>query len=69
MLEANLLSLHERRESMCKKLFNQMQSKNHRLNKLLPSEKRINYGLRKVNKYETVRCRTKRYQNSFIYTV
>ncbi len=37
---ANLPKLSERRENMCKKLFEQMKDKNHRLNKLLPPKKR-----------------------------
>ncbi len=35
-----------------------MKDKNHRLNKLLPPKKEKTLGLRIVNTYETIRCKT-----------
>ncbi len=45
----NLPKLSERRENMCKKLFEQMKDNNHRLNKLLPPKKENTHGLKIVN--------------------
>ncbi len=63
---ANLPKLSERREHMCKKLFEQMKDKNHRLNKFLPPKKENTHGLRIVNTYETIRCKTTRYKHTFV---
>lgn len=63
---ANLTTLYLRREHMCHKLFIQMQQPDHRLHKLLPPQKPNRYGLRKCNKYETIKCKTNRYHNSLI---
>ncbi len=42
---------------MCKKLFEQMEDKNHRLNKLPPTKENT-HDLRIVNTCETIRCKT-----------
>jgi hypothetical protein len=63
---AKLAKLSVRRESLCKKLFEQIQNDNHRLNKLLPSKKENSHALRRVNKYETIKCKTNRYKHSFV---
>ena len=63
---SKLPTLHDRRIEMCRKLFVQIQDKNHRLNKLLPPKKENTHGLRNINTYETVKCKTNRYKHSYI---
>jgi hypothetical protein len=63
---AGIPTLKQRRNDMCNKLFTQMQNKDHRLHKLLPNKKENCHSLRKINKYETIKCKTNRYKHSFV---
>ena len=59
-------SLHIRRIEICKKYFSSIKSQNHKLHKLLPKPRVIQYDLRTSSQYEAIKCRTSRYQNSFL---
>ena len=54
-----------RRESMCKKLFKDIENPEHKLFDLLPEKYNNTYSLRKNRKYVPPKCKTNRYKNSF----
>ena len=58
--------LSQRRTDMCHKLYKQMQNPEHKLHKLLPSEKNNRHNLRREMKYEPPKAKTKRYKNTFV---
>ena len=66
LAELNLNSLSDRRENMCKQLFEQMQKPDHKLNYLLPPKREEKYNLRNSKPYRLPKCKTKRYKDSFI---
>ena len=59
-------SLHERRTNICQKYFNNMKKREHRLNHLLPEPRSTQYNLRTMNELPVIKCRTSRFQNSFL---
>ena len=70
LASCKLVSLEDRRESLCKKLFNQIRDSNHKLNYLVPIiEERppVKYNLRHPRQEQTIKCRTGRAEHSFIY--
>jgi hypothetical protein len=60
-----LATLAGRREEICRKLFNNLGSQEHKLHYLLPSEKTVPYKLRLV-KLPVPKLKNKRYSGSFI---
>lgn len=65
--ELNLPTLEERRNSLCKKLFTEMQRNDHKLHHLLPPTRDIPIELRKPFKYQVPHIRTERLKKSFLY--
>ena len=63
---AKLLSLHDNRTMLCKRLYEQIQNPTHKLNYLLPPPKENRYNLRHCTKYEYPQCNTERAKSSFI---
>ena len=61
--EAGLPMLNERRYTLCKNYFRECMEFH---TKLLPCKRLINHDLRTINPYPVPKCRTSRYQNSFI---
>ncbi len=57
-------TLKERRDRLCKSLFESMCNPDHRLNYLLPEKRSVR--TRSSLLYELPKCRTERYKNSFI---
>ena len=62
----NLSTLQERRILLCKKYFEKIKGKNHKLNHLLPEPKKSSYSLRLENTYPPIKTRTNRFKNSFL---
>ena len=62
----NLQCLKKRRDSLCKKYFQNIMETKHRLNYLLPRQRCNTYGVRTFNKYPLPEIRTNRYGNSLI---
>ena len=62
----NLPCLKERRDSLCKKYFQNIMETTHRLNYLLPCQRCNQYDVRIFNKYPLPEIRTNRYRNSLI---
>ena len=62
----NLPCLKERRDSLCKKYFQNIMETTHRLNYLLPCQRCNQYDVRRFNKYPLPEIRTNRYRNSLI---
>ncbi len=63
-LTLRISTLKERRESLCKSLFNAMKDPSHRLHHTIPVKR--NLGNRSYLKYELRKCKIERYKNSFI---
>ena len=63
---ANLLTLRERRENICRKMFRDMCNPNHKLHHLLPKPRNVSQSLRTVKPLEAPFSRTNRYRDSFI---
>ena len=59
----NLPCLKERRDSLCKKYFQNIMETTHRLNYLLPCQRCNQYDVRRFNKYPLPEIRTNRYRN------
>ena len=65
--QAGLDSLYSRRDTLTKKLFNDIvQNTSHKLHALLPEENRSSMNLRRKNMFNYPVCKTNRFQNSFI---
>ena len=65
--QAGLDSLYSRRDTLTKKLFNDIvQNTSHKLHVLLPEENRSSMNLRRKNMFNYPVCKTNRFQNSFI---
>ena len=64
--EVGITPLRNRRINICQKYFNDMKKSDHRLNHLLPEPRDIQHDLRHNNHFPVIRCRTSRYQNSFL---
>ena len=63
---ANMVSLGDRRNQLCERLFVESQNPDHRLNCLLPAPRDIKYSQRTSVKFPLPKCCTKRYKDSFI---
>jgi len=63
---SGLVSLYNRRESICKEYFKKMNNVSHKLYHLLPAEREVPYNLRTCNILPTTLTRTNRFKNSFI---
>ena len=63
---ANLPTLSDRREKLCRTLFISMQQSTHKLHHLLPPLLETPYTTRNTRTYCVPRCRTAKFQNSFI---
>ena len=66
LMEANLMTLYERREVLCKRLFSSAQDSSHKLNPLLPNLRVITHNQRHAAKYPLPVCKTNRFKDSFI---
>ena len=62
----NLPCLKEKRDSLCKKYFQNIMETTQRLNYLLPCQICNKYDVRRFNKYPLPEIRTNRYRNSLI---
>ena len=63
---SNLVTLYERRNTICKEYFNKIKNVNHKLHHLLPAERNVPYDLRACNILPTTLTRTNRFKHSFI---
>ena len=63
---ANIDTLEQRRISICKVFFRNIQTKDSVLSYLLPKPRQSKYGLRKTTKFEKPICKTNRFKNTFI---
>ena len=61
-----LPTLHQRRDVLCKRLFEDCQDPDHKLHSLLPPERNVAYSHRRKSKYPLPKVKTDRYKNSFI---
>ena len=59
-------TLYARRNTLSYKLFAEMQDPNHKLHCLLPPKRRNTRSIRSFQPYQRPKCRTKRYQSSFL---
>lgn len=67
MKKTGLETLNDRREKLCTKLFNSIESnKDHKLNELLPDVNMATKNLRMIRKYKLPMVKTNRFKNSFI---
>ena len=66
MTQAKLTPLCDRREDLCKRLFNKAQDPTHKLFPLLPPERKVLHNTRTAYKYVLPKTKTDRYKNSFI---
>ena len=64
--QANLPTLHQRRDDLCKRMFHDAQDPCHKLNALLPPERIITHNQRNAYKYPLPKCHTNRFKDSFI---
>ena len=62
----NLPTLHDRRTTLCRAYFNNMNRSNHKLNALLPGRRTVPYELRASNGLPVPSVKTNRYKNSLI---
>ena len=63
---ANIMTLHQRREELCKRLFDSAQDPSHKLHPLLPEQRVITHNQRHATKFPLPKCYTNRYKDSFI---
>ena len=63
---SNLPNLYERRIKLCKSCLQKMHNADHKLNKLLPNQRNIPYGLRTHNTLPVPLARTDRFRRSLI---
>ena len=63
---SNLPTLFERRTKLCQSYFRKMHNADHKLNKLLPNQRYIPYGLRTHNTLPVPLARTDRFRRSLI---
>jgi len=61
-----LETLSDRRESMCRKLFDQMKEPNHKLHELLPKKKTHQYSTSFANTFHTVTPKNDRFKKEFL---
>ena len=67
LLHSYLPSLHERRQILCKRLFEQMNNDNHKLYHLLPQKTDHHYETRQQQQqFQKMQCRTVRYEKTFV---
>ena len=63
---SELPRLDQRRQDLCKKLFNEIQSETHRLHHLLPPVKTRDHGVREGKKYPLPKLKIVRAKKSFV---
>ena len=61
-----LVTLQQRRNELCNRLFKDIQNSSHRLNSLLPRQHNPGYQLRHSKKYPLPLLKTNRFKSSFI---
>ena len=61
-----LVTLQQRRNELCNRLFKDIQNSSHRLNSLLPLQHKPGYQLRHSKKYPLPLVKTNRFKSSFI---
>ena len=66
MLTANLPSLHDRRSTLCNRLFHHMLDPSHKLNSLVPPHRVNECNLRRNRSFKVPVCRTDRFHKSFV---
>ena len=66
LVSAKLQSLYQRRQELCRRLFNSAQDPSHKLHPLLPHPRKITHNQRNPSKYPLPKCNTNRYKDSFI---
>ena len=66
MLTANLPSLHDRRSTLCNRLFHHMLDQRHKLNSLVPPHRVNECNLRQNRPFKVPVCRTDRFHKSFV---
>ena len=66
MLTANLPSLHDRRSTLCNRLFHHMLDPSHKLNSLVPPHRVHECNLRQNRPFKVPVCRTDRFHKSFV---
>ena len=66
MLTANLPSLHDRRSTLCNRLFHHMLDPRHKLNSLVPPHRVNECNLRRNRPFKVPVCRTDRFHKSFV---
>ena len=63
---ANITSLYDRREELCKRLFISAQDESHKIHGLLPPQRTITHNQRHASKYPLPKVKTQRFKGSFI---
>ena len=66
MVTANLPSLHDRRSTLCNRLFHHMLDPSHKLNSLVPPHRVNVCNLRRNRPLNVPVCRTDRFHKSFV---
>ena len=69
MLNTNISSLHDRRRTLCERLFRKMLDPTHKLHPLVPARRDNHHNLRQTRSFEVPVCRTDRFHKSFIPSV
>ena len=64
--EHKLVTLQQRRNELCNRLFKDIQNSSHRLNSLLPRQRNPGYQLRHSKKYPLPLLKTNRFKSSLI---
>ena len=66
LAELKLPTLYERRDELCRRFYKTIRRPEDKINDLLPPTNKPVYSLRNPRKTPLFKCRTKRFQNSFI---
>ena len=66
LVELNIDTLFERREFLCRKFYKSVLKQENRIHDLLPNPLKKSYSLRHPRTFPLIKCRTKRFKNSFI---
>ena len=66
LVELKLPTLFDRRETLCKSFYSKVLRAPNNLNALMPDPVQSQYNLRKTRKFPIFKCRTKRFQDSFL---
>ena len=66
LTEAKLVTLHQRRADLCKRLFESAQEPDHKLHPLLPPPRNSQYDIRDPKEFPLPMCKTNRYKDSIV---